>query len=175
MKRTLLLVAVFLTLVASPTVNAAAQPLTDQYIESIKAGCSNALRGILRVQRTEAVTRVNRGQEYESLLKLVAAFNGRIVVNNRDAPTMTSAGAKMQTKFSDFQQHYLDYADLVDDTLKINCKQAPVTFYDKLTLTREARAQVATDIREFNGLLDEYQRALDGLKVRLSVPAGGAQ
>lgn len=173
MKRTLLVFAAFLTLLASPTVNAAAQPLTDQYIESIKAGCTDALRGILRVQRAEAVTRVNRGREYESLLKLVAAFNSRIVINNRDAPTLTSTAAKLPAKFSAFQQHYLEYADKVDETLKVNCKEAPVTFYDKLTSMREARAKVAADIRDMNALLDEYQTGLNELKGQLGSTGDG--
>ncbi len=168
MKRTLLVFAALLTLLATPTVNAAAQPLTDQYIASIKAGCTDALRGILRVQKSEAVTRVNRGHEYEALLKLVAAFNSRIVINNRDAPALTSTAAKLPAKFSAFQQHYLDYADKVDDTLEVNCKDAPVTFYDKLTLMREARAKVAADIRDMNVLLDEYQNGLNELKLRLA-------
>lgn len=173
MKRALLLFSVFLTLVSSPMVSAEAQPLTEEYIASIRSGCSNALRGILQVQKSEAATRVNRGREYETILRLTAAFNSRIVFNKLDAPALTSASARMQTKFSDFQQHYLDYADRVDATLDINCKEAPVTFYDSLTRAREARAVIATDVKDIENLLDEYQRGLDSLKVELAKLDGG--
>lgn len=168
MKRVLLLFSAILTVAASPMARAeTAQPLTDQYITSIKIGCADALQGILQVQRTEAATRVNRGQEYETLLKLVAAFNSRIVLNKLDAPALTSTASKMQTRFTQFQQHYLDYADKVDATLKINCKEAPVTFYDNLTAAREARGRVANDVVEMDKLLGEYQQGLDALKADL--------
>lgn len=176
MKRSLLFLSIFLTLVVSPVTRAEAVPLTEQYIASIKTGCTDALQGILRVQKSEAATRVNRGREYESLLRLVAAFNSRVVLNKQEAPALTSTAAKLQTKFTDFREHYLDYADKIDATLEINCKTAPVTFYDNLTAAREARAKVATDIKDMDTLLDEYQKSLDELKLQLAkAEAGVAQ
>jgi hypothetical protein len=175
MKRAFILFSVFLTLTASPLVRAESAPLTDQYIASIRAGCSDALQGILQVQRTEAATRVNRGREYETLLRLMAAFNSRVVLNKLDVPTLTGTSARMQGKFADFQKHYLEYADTVDATLKVNCKVAPVTFYDNLTATRDARAKVASDVREIDDLLNEYQKGLDTLKTDLSKAELGVQ
>lgn len=164
MKRVLLFVSVFLTLLVSPVTRAQAVPLTDEYIASIKAGCTDALQGLLRVERTEAATRVNRGREYESMIGLISAFNSRVVLNRQEAPALTSTAAKIRTKVDDFKQSYLVYADRVDTTLDINCRQAPVTFYDSLTSTREARQKVASDVREIETLLDEYQRHVDELR-----------
>lgn len=176
MKRGLLLFSVFLTLLASPMVRAENAPLTDRYIESIKDGCTDALQGILRVERAEAVTRVNRGREYETLLRLMAAFNSRVVLNKQEAPNLTSTAARIQEKFTLFREHYLRYANKIDGTLEINCKTAPVTFYDNLTAAREARAVVAADVRGIETLLDEYQVHLDELKLQLTkAEAGGAQ
>lgn len=168
MKRAFLLFSAFLAVTASPMVRAeTTEPLTDQHIAAIRVGCADALQGMLQVQRTEAATRVNRGREYESLLRLVAAFNSRVVLNKLDAPALTGTASRMQDRFSQFQQHYLDYADKMDATLDINCKEAPVTFYDSLTETREARAQVAADVVEMDKLLGEYQAGLDKLKGEL--------
>ena len=176
MKRSFLFFSVFLTLAVSPVTRAESAPLTDQYIASIKAGCTDALQGILRVEKTEAATRVNRGREYETLLRLVAAFNSRVVLNKQEAPALTSTAARMQTTFRAFQEHYLDYANKVDATLAINCKTAPVTFYDNLTAAREARARVASDVKSMDSLLDEYQKNLDELKLSLAkADAGVAQ
>lgn len=173
MKRALLYLSVFMALLSGPMVRAeSAQPLTDEYIASIKAGCTDALQGLLRVQKTEAATRVNRGREYESILKLVAAFNSRVVINKLDAPLLTSTTTKLQANFNDFQAHYIDYADKVDATLEINCKQAPVTFYDSLTSARDARAVVARDVNDIESLLNDYQRGLDELKAQLAVIEG---
>lgn len=175
MKRAFILFSVFLTLGVSPVVRAEPVPLTDEYIASIKAGCSDALQGMLQVQRTEAATRVNRGREYETLLRLMAAFNSRVVLNKLDVPTLTSTSARMQSKFSEFQRHYLEYADRVDATLEVNCKVAPVTFYDHLTAARDARAQVADDVVAIEELLDEYQKGLNGLKADLAKAESGVQ
>ena len=169
MKRFSLLVAVFLTLLASPGVRAeTTQPLTDQYIAAIREGCSNALRGILQVQKSEAVTRVNRGREYESTLRLMVALNTRIVANKLDVPALTSASSRLQAKFSDFQRHYLDYADKMDATLAVNCKEAQVTFYDNLNAAREARAVVANDVSQMATIMDEYLAGLDAFKATVS-------
>lgn len=143
-------------------------PLTDEYIASIRAGCSDALQGLLQIERSEAVTRVNRGRAYESLIQLIAAFNSRVVLNKLDAPVLTSTAANIQSEFSSFQRHYLDYADKLDATLEINCRDAPVTFYDNLTAAREARAKVATDIRDIDTLLNEYQAGVTTLKTDLA-------
>lgn len=169
MKRAVLLFSVFLTVIASPMARAEGDPLT----ESIKSGCSSALRGILQVQKTEAATRVNRGREYESLLRLVAAFNSRVVLNKLDAPILTGATSRLQERFTSFQENYLEYADKIDVTLEINCKQAPLTFYDSLTAAREARQKVATDIIEMEKLLDEYQGGLNTLKDQLKAAETG--
>ena len=161
--------AIGLTLLSSPMVGAVEQTqLTEQQIAKIKTNCSSALQGLLSVERSDAVTRVNRGQEYESTLKLLAAFNSRVVLNKLDAPQLTSTTAKMQQTFTSFQKNYLLYADAIDATLQINCKLAPVTFYDNLTATREARARVAADVSTMNSLFDEYQRGLDALKSQLN-------
>lgn len=175
MKRPLLLFSVFLTILASPMVSAQAQPLTDEHIAAIRAGCTNALRGMLQVQKSEAVTRVNRGRAYETLLRSTAAFNSRIVLNKLDAPALISTSAKMEGNFTQFRDHYLEYADRVDAALDINCKDAPVTFYDALTRARDARALVATDVRDMEALLDEYQKGLDELKLVLATQEAGVQ
>ena len=175
MKRTVFLFAAMLATVLSPLVRAESAPLTDEYIASIRSGCADALQGILRVQRAEAVTRVNRGREYEEMLRLLAAFNSRIVLNKLDAPVLTRTTSQLQAKFSMFQKDYLDYADKMDGTLKINCKEAPVTFYDNLTAAREARARVAGDVRDMDTLLNEYQKGFDSLKAQLQTNEGQAQ
>ena len=167
MKRVLLLFSAFLAITASPMVRAETTEPIDQHMAAIRVGCVDALQGMLQVQRSEAATRVNRGREYEALLKLVAAFNSRVVLNKLDAPALTGAASRMQSRFSQFQRHYIEYADKMDTALNINCKEAPVTFYDSLNEARDARAQVAADVVEMDKLLTEYQAGLDKLKGEL--------
>jgi len=163
-----------LVLLSAPLVRAeTTRPLTDQYIEAIRLGCSNALQSMRQIQRVEAVTRVNRGQEYEGMLKLVSALNSRIVLNKQDAPRLTSAASQMQTTFTKFQRDYLEYAEKFDTAQRINCREAPVSFYDALNDMREARAVVATDVTTFSELLDEYQASFN--EFRGLVPEASSQ
>ena len=170
MKRLFLLIATMLILVVSPVVNVRADstPLTDEQITAIKVGCNDGLRGISQIQKSEAGTRVNRGREYETLLRLVAALNSRIVLNKLDAPALTSTAARLQMTFTQFQSHYIDYADKMDATLAINCNDTPVTFYDSLNNARVARNLVASDVKQMDILLDEYQKGLDSLKATIT-------
>jgi len=169
MKRALIFLSIFLTLVSAPMVRAeTAAPLTDQYIAAIRVGCSNALQSILQVQKSEAASRVNRGREYETILRLLAAFNGRVVLNKLDASALIQKTSQIQQRFSQFNDNYLAYADRIDETLKVNCQEAPVTFYDSLSTARDAREAIARDVKQMDTLLNEYQAHLDNLKASLN-------
>ena len=163
MKRSQLFAAIFLVLIAAPMVRAEAQPLTDQQIASIRAGCTTALRGLKQVQSAEAASRVNRGQAYERMSRLMSALNSRVALNKIDKPALMSTTVRIQTEIDQFQSHYIDYADNMDATLAINCVDAPVSFYDGLTAVRESRTLIAEDIVQINVLYDGYQTALSEL------------
>ncbi len=171
MNRIVTCLAVAIVLLSSPLVRAEASLLSDQQIAAIRTGCQSGLQGVRLVQETEAASRVNRGQVYESTLRLMSALNSRLALNKIDAGLLTSSTANAQKKLDLFHQHYLDYASKMDQTLAINCKDAPVSFYDSLTRAREARALVAKDIVEIDNQLNEYQKGLDQLKVQLT-PSG---
>jgi hypothetical protein len=170
MKRFTIIIGALLLLCASPFSRAvaASQPLTDEQISAIRIGCNDALRSVAQVQKTEAGARVNRGREYETMLHLVASLNSRIALNKLDAPIMTSSAAKLQTTFTQFQQHYIDYANKMDATIAINCNDAPVSFYDSLNEARGARAIVANDVKQMDTLFDDYQKGLDSLKLTIA-------
>ncbi len=168
MKRTLIVVTTVLALLVAPLVRAEPVQLTDQQIAVIRLNCTSALQGIRQVQETEAATRVNRGRAYERTLKLLTALNSRVALSKLDAPVLTSTTARVQQKVTNFQEHYLDYANKMDDVLGTKCADAPVTFYDKLTAARDARALIAQDIRDIDELLDQYQKAVDELKVTIA-------
>jgi chromosome segregation ATPase len=168
MKRLSVFFVTILALVVAPLVHAEPIQLTDQQIVSIRLGCTSALQGIKQVQETEAASRVNRGRAYERTLRLLSALNSRVALSKLDAPVLTSTTARIQQRLTDFQEHYIDYANKMDDVLGTKCTEAPVTFYDKLTTAREARARIAEDINEVDALLDQYQTAVNELKTTIA-------
>lgn len=173
MKRAALMCAVILAIIASPFVRAEGEMLNEAQIASVRSGCADALQTMLHVQRVEAVTRVNRGHEYEGVLRLFAALNSRAALNKLDVAALVTTTSQIQSKFAVFQKHYIEYANRMDEALEINCKRTPVMFYDKLTLVREARSAIAADIKEIDALLDEYEAGVELLKQHVSADKGG--
>lgn len=144
-------------------------PLTDVKIMNIRQNCVSAQGALQRIQRSDAATRVNRGQTYEILLtKLMSPFNGRLAFNRFDeAATFTDVTKDYEQAANVFKQDYANYEGLISKVLKIKCQDQPVTFYDILTEAREARLQVADDIDEIAKILQEYQGLVNVLQKSL--------
>jgi len=166
--RRISLLAVLAVFLVSPAVSAEAVPLSDRQIQVIKANCLGAQNSIQQLQRTEAVTRVNRGRAYESISKLFVALNSRVAINKLDAPALTSATTEMEHRFTAFKDDYSAYEDVLSDTAKLSCAVQPVTFYDTLTHARELRAKVAADIKAINEMLDAYQQGVKDLRAQVN-------
>lgn len=166
---------VFLAVIIMPaaSLSAVPVPLTDAKIENIRQNCLSAQVALQRIQRSDAATRVNRGQVYEVILtRLMSPFNGRLAFNRLDeASTFTATTKKYEQAVDTFKEDYAAYEDLLSNVLKIKCQNQPVTFYDTLTATREARAVVAADIDEIAKILQEYDN-LVGVLGR-SLPQNG--
>lgn len=166
--------AVFLAVLAAPLVSAEAQPLTDAQIGIIRQNCAYAQQILQRSQRNEAASRVNRGHGYETTLRLMTSFNSRVALNKINAPKLAELTTQVEDKFDSFRTDYIAYDDQLETVLKLKCREQPVTFYDELTLAREARAKVAKDIADIDSLLDQYQSAVDELKATL-IDASGTE
>lgn len=167
---TAFLIAIF---VPAISLSAAPVPLTDAKIENIRQNCLSAQVALQRIQRNDAATRVNRGQVYEIILtRLMSPFNGRLAFNRLDeASTFTATTKKYEQAVNKFKEDYATYEDLLSSVLKIKCQNQPVTFYDTLTATREARIVVARDIDDISKILQEYSGLTDALQK--SLPQNG--
>jgi hypothetical protein len=113
------LLACLLAVLASPMVNAEAEPLTDRQIDVIRANCLNAQSTIQQLQRSEAATRVNRGRSYESISKLMAALNSRVALKKLNAPGLNSSTAEMEKRFNAFKDDYSAYEDGLNTIFKL--------------------------------------------------------
>ena len=153
--------AILMVFLTVPMVHAEDMALSDRQIQTIKANCVQAQSSLKQLQLTEAATRNNRGRSYESISKLMTTLNGRIVLNKLTAPTLTAASSDMEKRFTSFKNNYDSYYDSVTATIKLSCKDQPVTFYDSLTNVRELRARVAQDIKSINESLDAYQGGIN--------------
>ena len=172
MRRIVIILLAALTVgLASVPVNAVDVPnipTTDTQLQQIRQNCKQAQSELQRLQTTDVATRVNRGRIYESLLNnLIAAFNSRVSLNHNDASVLATTTTAITQKFTDFKNDYVTYSDLLSRTLSVNCELNPSSFYNLLVATRTARATVATDVTDINGLLDSYTNAYETLRTSL--------
>lgn len=157
-------------LLVAPTVSAEPRVLTDSEIEQIRRNCQASQGYLQQIQRNDAVARINRGHAYESITKLVANFNSRVVLNRIDGTKLVSITSDLNKRIGAFQSDYLLYEDALSTALSIKCREQPVTFYDALSNARDLRTRVSKDINDINVYLDSYQTGLSDLKATLAQP-----
>lgn len=160
MKKLLLASCIFV-LVASPAVSAESVPLSDAQLNTILANCAVAQVSLGRVQQSDKPVRINRGYRYDTLLKLMVKFNTRAAQSRLDAPGLLTTTSSYEKEIRDFTQTYTEYDDTLSDIQKMNCKEIPTDFYDKLTLAREKRMQLEGHVIKLDILLDEYMSSVD--------------
>jgi hypothetical protein len=149
MKRYILSVLIFgavLVGAALPGVIANAQeatPMTEVHIARIRANCIETQSSLNQLHATDALLRVNRGQLYESIsTKLMAPLNARIGLNHLDGAMLVAIAADYERQLVEFRINYQQYEEAMSRTLKVNCTNQPVAFYDSVNETREKRKKV---------------------------------
>jgi hypothetical protein len=163
MKRFLVLISVF-SVVASGVFLAAAvradddAPMTEAHIARIKSNCIEAQSTLTQLHATDALLRVNRGQIYELIsTKLMAPLNSRIALNRLDGAALVTVATNYEQQLTSFRTHYQQYEEAMSRTLKINCKNQPVAFYDSVTETRDKRKIVHDDAQALQVTIQTYK------------------
>lgn len=157
-----LVVGAVISGLALNAVSAQDTPMTDAQITRIRSSCISAKTTLNQLHASDALLRVNRGQNYESMsTKLMSRFNNRVDSNRLDAATLMSVAKNYGTTFTAFRDDYKNYEVQLAATLKIDCSKEPVSFYDGVVLARTMRAQVHTDVVKLHQYINEYQTAFD--------------
>jgi hypothetical protein len=155
-----------------PTVPVHADPadmsLTPGQVESIKQHCVDAQGQLQRIQRNDAVTRTNRGRNYDAIIKLMTALNNRVTTNSINAPKLSETSASLQRKFQQFYDDFTNYDTSLTATIRKSCQTEPEVFYASLTQTRGLRVQLSNDIRDMDKLALDYLAATVELKNTIS-------
>jgi hypothetical protein len=137
-------------------------PMTDAHIARIRTNCVDAQSTLFQLHATDAGLRVNRGQIYESIsTKLMAPFNSRIVLNRISDETLLSTAAQYDKQLEVFRQQYQLYEEAMSASLRINCVNQPVAFYDSVVDTREKRQQTHDAAAELHKTIQEYGAEVD--------------
>ena len=137
-------------------------PMTDDHIARIRANCVDAQTALFQLHASDAGLRVNRGQIYESIsTKLMAPFNSRIVLNRVSDEHLLTTAAQYDKQLLAFRQQYQQYEEAMSVTLRINCVNQPVAFYDSVADTREKRRLTHETAIELHKIIQQYGNEVD--------------
>lgn len=174
MKRFLVLALVFgaifgSALGVSVLAHADSTPMTEAHIARIRSNCVEAQSSLSRLHATDALLRVNMGQLYESILtKLMSPFNSRVALNNLDGATLVSLANTYNQQLTDFRTNYQQYEEAMSRTLKIDCANQPVTFYDSVTDTRDKRKTVNDSTTALQTTIQTYKTEFESFATKFS-------
>lgn len=164
MKRNTIIAIIFATaifavgVVCRTSVQAQDTPMTEAHIARIRANCVEAQTRLGQLHASDALLRVNRGQLYESIsTKLMAPLNSRISLNHLDDVNLVTIAASYEGQLAYFRQSYQQYEEAMSRTLKINCTNQPVVFYDSVADTRAERKKVHESTVTLHETIGDYK------------------
>lgn len=126
----------------------------------IVANCANAQRIIEQMEKTDTVTRINRGRAYNEILDLLFAMNARLSSNKISAPEMNAITDEIAAKTDEWRTDYDQYDENLGEIVALNCAAEPVKFYEKLESARHFRGMLFAKIREIDAALARYNENL---------------
>jgi hypothetical protein len=92
-------------------------------------------------------------------------LNNQITASKLDATLLTAITAKFDAAYKTFYADYITYDTNVSKLSTINCTKAPVSFYNALIVTREARQQLAKSNQLLVQLAQDYKTQFDQFKM----------
>lgn len=168
MKRTVSLVsiftiAIFATILWQASVRADEKaPMTEAHIARIRSNCVEAQSILYQLHASDALLRVNRGQLYESIsTKLMAPFNSRVTLNKFDSVSLVTIATSYERQVAEFRLDYQQYEEAMSRTLKMNCTNQPVAFYDSVGDARTKRKTVNDSTLALQKTIRDYKNEFE--------------
>lgn len=120
--------------------------------------CQQVKTRLKQIKLSDAVTRVNYGQVYESLnVNVMTPTNLRLVANNLNPVDLLIITDNYQKQFTQFRQNYLNYEEKLSQTLEMSCDQNPTQLISSLSELRQLRQKLNTNTKSLRQLAGEYQ------------------
>lgn len=132
--------------------------LTDNDLSTIRHNCLTVQATLSRIHESDALARVNLGQQYETIAtKLMAPLNSRVALNRLDGVALTQTTVAFNNTLNQFRTQYQQYEQTLLKAIQLKCTDQPVTFYDTLNLARSQRTTVRDAITELTKLINQYR------------------
>lgn len=134
--------------------------LSDDKLEAIRTRCSSSQFALQQIEKRDAVSRINRGRDYDQMLRQISAFNSRFAYNKVNMPDLVQITSDLQNAVDEFRSSYDAYDNDIASALKVNCKQDPSQYYGFIVQARTDRAAIGEKVRSINDLMAKYRAAI---------------
>lgn len=155
--------AAFMLAVFSMQATAFAQAdagLTQDKLNLITQHCSSSQFALQQIEKRDAVSRINRGRDYDQMLRQISALNSRFAYNKISAPDLVQLTSKIQDGVDKFRNSYDAYDTDVTSALNTDCKAKPADYYNFIVKARDDRNAVGDQVKAINDLMTQYRAAV---------------
>lgn len=120
--------------------------------------CQQVKTRLKQIKLSDAVTRVNYGQVYESLsVNVMTPTNLRLVANNLKPVELLTITDNYQKQFAQFRQNYVNYEEKLSQSLELSCDQNPTQLIGSLPELRQLRQKLNANTKTLRQLAGDYQ------------------
>jgi len=134
--------------------------ISDDKLETIRTRCSNSQFALQQIEKRDAVSRINRGRDYDQMMRQISAFNSRFAYNKINMPDLVQISSDLQSAVDEFRSSYDTYDNDIASALKVNCKQDPSQYYGYIVQARTDRAVIGEKVQSINDLIAKYRAAI---------------
>lgn len=135
--------------------------LSNDMLNAIRSRCSSSQFAVRQIEKRDAVSRINRGRDYDQTLRQVSAMNSRFAYNKVNAPDLIQITTDLQQAVDAFRSNYDRYDTDLTNALQINCKDKPADYYNMIEKARSDRAAVGDQVNHIVDLMKQYRDALN--------------
>lgn len=139
--------------------------LTEEKEAAIMGRCDSIKVALSNLRHNDSRTRVYLGRYYETILtRFIRPLNVRLVENNSSNVGLIENQNDFTTNKLKFANDFIIYSQAMEELTTMDCKNEPMSFYQKLTEVRRKRAVVETDtkkMRELMGVQVELVKELE--------------
>lgn len=147
--------------------------LSSSQLEEVKSNCVATQNILSKLQKRDAVSRINRGRAYDLLVRQIIAFDDRLSYNKIDLPKVQQLGSDYQTGVDRFRELYYTYDNFLTEAIKADCKSTPQEFYGIIQSVRSARNSVGAQVTKLGEIAASYRAEV--VKYQNTLKDGSAQ
>lgn len=135
---------------------------------SIVDNCSEIREILKNIQKSDSRARVFFGRNYELILtKYIMPLNVRLLESNLSSVGLVENQNEFAKQKNIFSQDFINYQQILEELVAMDCKKEPEAFYEKLTTVRKKRQTVEQDVLKMRNLFSEHLKLVRDLEGKI--------